>query len=469
MMDFDQSRSYLSQALTFGIRLGLERMEDLMELLGHPERNMNVIHIAGTNGKGSVTTYCASMLAAQNYRVGVYTSPYLERFTERIRVLDGATALEHLSVDETTGEISRQDFAAIMSRVKNAVDQMLAQGAEHPTEFELITACAFLYFQQQACDWIVLETGLGGRLDSTNIIADPKRVIITALGYDHMDRLGHTLAQIALEKAGIIKAACPVWLYDPLAAVKSNDPNMTKEAWSARAVIENRSIELRAPLTLLAADECQTIKYTIDGQTFTFKGQQYTTQLLGPFQPMNASLAISACQGIVSKKNMARGIAAARWPARLEIFPQTPHRPLTLLDGAHNPQGCLALGEALERLMPEQPIVFIVGLLEDKDYAGMLKGLFLNHSYTPAAIICVTPDNPRALPAQSLAKVLSDLKIVPSSGYNGRGMIHVSGSPSDGLSLAIHLAQAARAPLCAFGSLYLAGQLRAWIKGSDLP
>ena len=463
-MNYDESRDYIRQALTFGIRLGLERMSSLMERLGHPEKSQQVIHIAGTNGKGSVTSYCATILAAADLKVGVYTSPYIERFTERIRVLDGRRGLDQLTSDEAAGEITPDEFAGQMTRIRAVVDQMLAAGEEHPTEFELITACAFLYFAQQNCDYIVLETGLGGRLDSTNVVTHPVRVIITALGYDHQDRLGHSLQEIAAEKAGIIKPGCPVWLYDPLVAV----PHHPAEAQQALAVIRSRCTELAAPLTVLGPSAVQAQNYQMTGQSFIFKGNLYETRLLGLFQPLNAALALAACRDLVPPAALAEGIRRTRWPARLELF-STPEGLPVLLDGAHNPQGCTALGDALDRLMPGQPIVFLLGLLADKDYDGMLRGLFAQRSFTPAALICVTPDNPRALPAADLAAVIAELKIVPANGYNGRDMIPAYDCPTDGLAQALALATALKTPVCAFGSLYLVGQLRSRIKARSQP
>ena len=463
-MNYAEARDYIRQALTFGIRLGLERMASLMARLGHPEQSQQVIHIAGTNGKGSVTSFCATILAAADFRVGVYTSPYIERFTERIRVVEGRRGLDQLESDETAGEIGQEEFAGLMTRIRATVDQMLAAGEEHPTEFELITACAFLYFAQQNCDYIVLETGLGGRLDSTNVVTNPVRVIITALGYDHQDRLGNSLQEIAAEKAGIIKPGRPVWLYNPLAAVQHN----LAEAQGALDVIRARCSALDAPLTILDPACVQLQSYHLNGQTFTYAGIPYKTQLLGLFQPLNAALALAACQDLVPAAALAEGIRRTRWPARLEHF-LTPDGIPVLLDGAHNPQGCTALGDALDRLLPDQQIVFLVGLLADKDYASMLRGLFAARSFMPAALICVTPDNPRALPAQDLAQVIAELKIVPANGYNGRDMIPAYDCPADGLVQALALAASLKAPVCAFGSLYLVGQLRSRIKAQYTP
>jgi len=456
-MDYAESRSYIQAALTFGIRLGLERMQALIDQLGHPEAGLRVIHIAGTNGKGSTSSYCASILAASGAKVGLYTSPYIERFTERIRIIAGQDGLYQLAVDEASGEIGPDDFARIMTRIRLAVESMLENGEEHPTEFELITAAAFVYFQQQACDWIVLETGLGGRLDSTNVIAKPERVILTAIGYDHMDRLGDTLPAIAAEKAGIIKPGCPVFLYDPVAA----NPGHAVEATAALQVFRDRCRELVAPLTVLHPAQIERIDYQLSGQAFSFQGTTYQTRLLGLFQPLNAALAIQALQDLVPANAISEGIAKARWPARLEVFPG---RPLVLVDGAHNPQGTLALGDALDQLVPGQAVVFVVGLLADKDYPAMLDALWLGRSFHIHAVYCVTPDNPRALPAHHLAETITELKNRTDYGYNIPDTIHSYADPLQGLSHALDLAAEEQAAVCAFGSLYLVGHFRSWIK-----
>jgi dihydrofolate synthase/folylpolyglutamate synthase len=490
-MNYSEAREFCRSALTFGIRLGLERMYALLALLDHPEKTLKVIHIAGTNGKGSTTLFCASILAADNQKVGVYTSPYIERFTERIRIIDGQAGLEQLARDESAGEISPADFAQIMTAIQSAVEQMLESGDEHPTEFELITAAALTYFHNQGCDRVVLETGLGGRLDSTKVIDQPERVIITALGFDHMDRLGYTLPAIAAEKAGIIKAGCPVFLYDPRFAC----PKQPDEAADALALIEQRCQELNAPLTILGPPDVTTLRYQLDGQQFRFKGTFYETRLLGLFQPLNAALAILACQDLVnpcvaSPDPVQTGIAATRWPVRLEVIPGPP---LTLIDGAHNPQGCQALGDALDRLLPGQPIVFLLGLLADKDYPAMLEALWHNRQFSVQSIVCVTPDNPRALPADQLADFIRadldrnsldgpasgafrinqpdastvfELKRRSTSGYNSPDIVRSMNEPDQGMALALSIATTESAALCVFGSLYLVGRLRSWIRGT---
>jgi dihydrofolate synthase / folylpolyglutamate synthase len=462
-MDFQQAQDFLNQALTFGIKPGLHRMTRLLELLGNPDRQPGIryIHVAGTNGKGSVSSFCAAILACAGHKVGVYTSPFLVRLTDRIRVIDGRAGLDRLLADETEGEIGADDFAALLTRVQAAVTQMLTEGYEHPTEFELITAVGFLYYAACGCDCVVLEVGLGGRLDSTNVIENPLACIITALGYDHMDRLGGTLAEIAREKAGIIKAGCPVYLYDPAG------PDLTPaDADDARRVIRERCSELNAPLQIVRREELTLLHYGWQGQSFVDETRHLTleTSLLGVFQPMNAALAARACLDLrlADARAVADGIRLARWPSRLEILRS--HPPI-LLDGCHNPQGCIALAAALTRLLPGKPVVFLAGMMRDKDVDTMLQAVLGGAGYFAAAFVCTAPAGERGLPPAELAdkvrSVARQLPKSPNSVYNVMNAIHVAASPAEAARLALELADGQGMALCAFGSLYLTGSIRA--------
>lgn len=459
-MDYDQARVYLTTALTYGINMGLHRIKRLLELLGQPQKELRCIHIAGTNGKGSVSSYCAAILAAGGHRVGVFTSPYLVRLTERIRVIDGREGLTRLRTDESSGEIEPAQFAAAMTEIRAAVEQMSAEGMEHPTEFELITAAGFWYFARQKCDLVVLETGLGGRLDSTNVVETPLACVVTALGFDHMDRLGSTMREIAAEKAGIVKPGCPVFLYNP------HDLDLSaKDAEDALTVVSLKCQEQDAPLQLVSRADIHVFEYGWDGQIFSdrISGLILQTSLLGVFQPLNATLAARVCQVLELASNDAirEGIALARWPARLEVLRR---HPPVILDGAHNPQGCRALSATLSRLLPAQPVIFLAGMLQDKDYEKMLRIILESKDYRPLAFICVKPDNPRALSAEKLAKsvriITSQLHKTDQSGYNVVNAIHAVDNPADGTALALQLAGKTGAALCAFGSLYLVGSIR---------
>ncbi len=466
--------AYMQQALTFGIRLGLERMWRLMELLGHPQEALRCIHVAGTNGKGSVTAYCASILASAGLKIGVYTSPYLTRFHERIRILNGLSDLKNLVLREDTGEIGSEVFVRLLDRVKLAADRMISEGGEQPTEFELITAVAFLHFQEEKVDAVVLETGLGGRLDSTNVITKPLVAVITAIGYDHMDRLGSTIGEIASEKAGIIKPGVPVVLYDP--ALACEDP---VEADTVRLVMEKACLAQGAALTVLAGDQVETVDMTPDGQHFRIHAQVppidrvMKTRLLGHYQPMNAALAVIACRMAAAALDVslpdgriARGIWLTRWPARLE---RVRRHPTALVDGAHNRQGAHALVTSLARLFPGRRLIFIVGVLKDKEYDRMLETVLAYAGDNLKLLICVTPDNPRALPARDLAAtaefIISQLIQSGRKRYNGPDMVRTIEQPDQAVSQALEMASPRSDLIVAFGSLYLAGTFRRLLGG----
>ena len=206
---------FIKDSAKFGINLGLERMDELDRLLGNPEKDLKVVHIAGTNGKGSTVTFISTCLAEAGYRVGIYTSPFLERFSERLRIIDGKEGLDRLLQDETEGEIKDDDLNRLSARVEEACNEMTSDGFEHPTEFELMTALGYLWFKEQETDIVVLETGLGGRLDSTNVFDKPLATVITSIGFDHQDRLGNTIEEITSERAGIFKKGVPAFSSDP--------------------------------------------------------------------------------------------------------------------------------------------------------------------------------------------------------------------------------------------------------------
>ena len=273
---------------------------------------------------------------------------------------------------------------------------------------------------------VALEVGLGGRLDSTNVVSRPEACVITALGYDHMDRLGGTMAEIAGEKAGIIKPGVRTILYDPLTACDTPE-----DAAAAETVVRRRCEEVGSPLTILRAGDVQTLTYSIDGQEFRIRagGLDLTmrTSLLGAHQPMNAAMAALAVHPLTGTEALSQGIAAARWLVRQEIVRRDP--PVVMIDGSHNPQSVRELADTLARLFPGSGIVFVCGVMADKDHDAMLRSILLDKAYRPSAFIAVTPDNPRAMPAAALVEearqVLATADLVKSTGdsYNGSGTL----------------------------------------------
>ena len=273
-MTYDEAIKYIHGTHKFGVKLGLENIGKLLELLGNPHKRLKFVHIAGTNGKGSTVAFISNILIESDYRVGIYTSPYIEHFTERI-------CINH-------EEISEKDLARITEKTKEKISELLKMGYNHPTEFEIVTAIAFQYFYEKSCDIVVLEVGLGGRYDSTNIIDTPLVSVITSISFDHMNILGNTLPKIAYEKAGIIKENGDVVLYPQLSEVED--------------VIENVSAQMSSKLRKVDFNLIKLKKFGTEGQTFDYGSYiDLNTKLLGEHQLKNAAVAITACQVLREK------------------------------------------------------------------------------------------------------------------------------------------------------------------------
>lgn len=466
---FEEALDYLAQARRFGIRPGLDRMQQLLERLGNPQNAYPVIHIAGTNGKGSVSSMVAYIAAASGKKTGLFTSPYLSNFNERIRVIDGIKGLQASFLNARASEIPDRQFAKVMNLVAFEVEIMKNKGFEHPTEFEMITAAAFLYFAEMKCDLLVLETGLGGRLDSTNLAGKKLATVITALGYDHMDRLGNTMAEIAGEKAGIMLPGVPCFLYNP------RDTDLSPEdAQAALDVVTAKAEELGCPLTLISRKDIQIISSFVTGQSFLYKEQgPYHIQLAGDYQAQNAGLAIEACATFTGRDKIEEGIALAKWPGRLESLSQSP---LILLDGAHNPQGVRSLDKHLKRFHSGEKLVILFGVMRDKDYASMIDDFLASTTYQVAQIICVEVNFHRALPAEKLADCFVEKlsKLRPDHSYRAENLDKLASQPitlyndrvlyskdlTKATRYAYDLAVGRHLSLVAFGSLYLIGDVR---------
>ena len=489
-MNYREVMSYLEGSWRFGSRLGLERIRGLLARLGDPHVGIPSIHVAGTNGKGSTTSMIATMLAQSGRRVGIFTSPYIERFSDRIRVLDGPQDVRRRLDDSSTGEISEDAIARIFTRVSEADRQMQADGMEAATEFELITAMAFCYFAERACDCLVLEVGLGGALDSTNVIPAPVVAVITALGYDHCDRLGSTMREIAGQKAGIIKAGTKrVILYDPNVAAQS-----ANDALTIVDVIGGRCAELGVPLERVLAANVTLLSTSFDGQRFQLQGFHETleTRLVGQPQLLNAAVAVRAVKAfdpsLHGQTSLREGLRLTRWPGRFE---RVRREPTVVLDGAHNPQAVEALVANCQLLLPERPLVVILGLLADKDGQAMAQRFFLEPSLDIREVICTAPDNPRRMEPEALEAIVGQLLVaraerlkrsrtrpgeaLAAGGFREPGdeagaveeptpvaLSHELAS-ADALARALESAEALGpdAAVIAWGSLYLVSELRA--------
>lgn len=372
----------------FGSQLGLDRMSALLDKLGNPHKNMKTIHVAGTNGKGSVCRFVYSILQSQGYKVGLYTSPYLERFTERIE-FDGR-------------EITNQDLSYYALDVFKAADEMVKENMGSPTEFEIVTAIAFNYYQSRAVDFLILEVGLGGQGDATNVVDQPMASVITTIDFDHMEYLGDTLVKIAYEKAGIIKNNCPV-----VSSVQNKE---------ALQVIENISSNKNSPLTLVPLTDIQNIKYSLEGSTFDFKIEDriyknLTISMLGKHQIENAATAITLIRKLrergidIKDEAIFLGLKKAKQKGRLEMISENP---LIIIDGAHNLQGMRAFKSTVTQLFKDKKILLCLGLLKDKNIKEIVD---LLADFTDEVIIA-EPENDRKLKTKELKELLKGHDII---------------------------------------------------------
>lgn len=431
-MTEQEAISYIENQGWSKTRLGLERARALLSALGDPQERLKFVHVAGSNGKGSACAMFDAIFRAAGYKTGLYISPDIQRFGERIQV-DGEI-------------IPGEALARITERVRAAADAM----EDHPSEFELLTAIGMLYFCEQRCDVVVLEVGMGGALDATNVIGPPELACITNIGLEHTEYLGGTLGEIAATKAGIIKPGCSCVCYDGAAEVT--------------AVVRRVCAEKQAPLSCVDFSRLRPLEYDLDGQRFTWDGTEYRLALLGPHQLHNAALVLTGVELLrergwdIPGSAAAEGLETVRWPARLEVLGRAP---LFLLDGGHNPQCAEALSRSLDALLPGRKAVFLTGVLADKDYEAIFT-LLLPYA---RAFFCVTPLSGRALPAEELKAYLER-----------RGaQAFACGSIGEGVSAALRAAGEGGA-VVAFGSLYQAGAVRtafparykAWLRGAKI-
>ena len=417
----------------FGSILGLERMTELLELLGNPQDELSLIHVAGTNGKGSTCRYIYSVLRECGYKVGLYTSPFLEIFNERIE-LDGEY-------------ISDEDLAEYTDRVLEAVEKMTAAGKQSPTEFEVITAIAFLYFKEKGSDYVVLEVGLGGRGDSTNVCKKPLISVITSISYDHTDRLGDTLAEIASEKAGIIKDGSPVVT--------------SAEAEEALAVIERIAAEHGSLYFETRNLPCRITEETFGGCYFDLTVQGVTFEnleisMLGEHQVKNAVAAVAALcileeNGDVSVPDEAlrSGLKKARQNGRFELMSEQDEKPMLIIDGAHNPDGALMLKKTMQLFCSGKRILMVTGMLADKDTEHIL-GEFTDIT---SEFIATEPKNPRRMSFDELGDRLEKLG----------GSVLYRGECAEAFDAAMKKKDEYDVILFA-GSLYLIGEIRTLIR-----
>ena len=410
-MTGDEAIKYI-ESRTASTRLGLFRTRQLLATLDDPHKKLRFVHVAGTNGKGSACAMLSSVLMASGYRTGLYTSPYIKRFNERMQIN---------GVDIPDAELAR-----LTERIIPLVEKM----DDPPSQFEVITAIAMQWFMEKGCDVVVLEVGLGGELDSTNVIDSPAAAVIMNIGLEHTEYLGNTIASVASAKAGIIKPGCPVVCYD--------------SGSESAEVFRSRCREVGASYIPVDFSGLHRTAQSLDGQSFTLNGESYTIPLLGDHQLKNAAVVLKTVEVLrsrgfsISEAALKDGLCRTRWPARFELLRREPP---FVLDGAHNPQCAEALKDGLSCVFPGRRFTMISGILRDKDADAMLSSLlpFANRVY------CVTPDSPRALPAGEYARLIEE-RGVPAS---------VCASVGDALRLALNGGEA----VLACGSLYMAGEI----------
>ena len=415
-MDYKEALAYIDGVRWLGSKPGLGRIATLLEKLGEPQKDLKYVHVAGTNGKGSCAAMTASVLKAAGYRTGLFTSPYLFRFTERMQI-DGK-------------EIPEAVLADLVTEIQPLADAM----EDHPTEFELMTAAALLWYKRERCDIVVLEVGLGGRFDATNVIEAPEAAVIMNIGLDHTAILGDTVEQIAGEKAGIIKPGCPVVLY--------------QQQESVQDVIRERCRTLGAPLTIADFAQIAPEFDSLEGQVFSYKGEAYAIPLLGEHQLRNAAVVIELAQVLrgrgwrIEQDALEHGLYSVSWPARFEPVHEDPY---VIVDGGHNPQCARAVADGLLRYFPESRRILVAGVLADKDYESLFQIL----DEAADAYVCVTPNSERALSAEDLAAYLARFgKPVTACGGIRQGIETALGQAGQD------------AMVCIVGSLYMAGEAR---------
>ena len=420
-MNAEQAIAYIHSVCWKGSIPGLGRTQELLEKMGNPEKKLKFVHIAGTNGKGSTAAMTASILSKAGYRTGLYTSPYIYRFHERIQV-DGV-------------EISDEDLTEITEYVKPLADSM----AQSPTEFELVCCIAFEYFYRKKCDIVVLEVGMGGAWDATNVIEVPEVAVITNIGLDHTEYLGDTVEKIAETKSGIFKPHGHAVVY--------------RSTPSVEAVYERVCAERDVSLRKADFDGLVLKAHTLEGQVFDCGSRKnLVLPLLGDHQLHNASVVLSIADTLIgegwkiSEQNIYDGIRDVRWPGRFDIVCR---KPLFIIDGGHNPQCIEALVKNIRDYLAGKKMIALTGVLADKDYADMYKPVM------PLVdrFVCITPPNPRKLEAEQLAQYLRQ----------AGAQAQASESILDGVKQAMELAGKDGVVLC-FGSLYSIGGIRDALK-----
>lgn len=431
-MNYIEALNYIDNINILGSKLGLERVTILLDKLDNPQDKIKTIHVAGTNGKGSISSMLSNILIASGYKTALYTSPHLESYNERY-MINGV-------------EISNDNFAKYVSIIKKYSDEMENEGYGTPTVFEQLTAVAFLYFYDNKVDYAVIEVGLGGRFDATNSIKKPVLSVIASISLEHTEYLGNNVESIAFEKGGIIKPGCPVVLYRQDSKVYDVINNICKEKKSKLYYIENEKVEI--------------IEQNIDQTIMSVENNLYSynnliLHLIGNYQIKNCCLVLLAVYALkesgvnLIEESILKGISLTRWKGRMEVCEKSP---LVIIDGAHNPDGIHMLTESVKNYFSNKRIVLLIGVLGDKNYNKMVEEI------VPLAdtVVITEPDSERALSIEELKKVVK----------NYCDEIYSFEDIDKAYSFAHKITRKEDVLLCA-GSLYLIGRLRTIIMGGN--
>lgn len=415
-MTYEETLAYLENYTWSKTRLGLGRTRELCARMGDPQKQLKFIHVAGSNGKGSTCAMLASVLQAAGYKTGLYTSPYIQDFCERIQI--NGENIPHERLSEVTEQL--RDAAECME--------------DHPSWFEMVTAVAFKYYLEENCDIVVLEVGMGGEFDSTNVIEAPEVAVLTNIGLEHTEYLGDTIEAIATTKSGIIKPGSNVVSYDNIPEVK--------------AIISDIAAKNGDPVVFADPADIVLRSRDLSGQVFEWKGGTYKIPLHGEHQIKNTSVVMEVLEAMrgrgweIPDEAVRKGLAEVSWPARFQILAR---EPLFILDGGHNPQCAEAMTQCLSDLLPGQKVDFLLGILADKDYSQMID---LLGPYA-ASFHCIAPENERALGVGALAETIR------SRGFETYAYDDLGKAISAVLDSAVTCGR----PAVCFGSLYLAGEI----------
>lgn len=420
-MNERQVMEYMEQVSAYGIVPGLDSIRELCRELGDPQKELRFVHIAGTNGKGSVSAFLAEILKCAGYRVGRYLSPTLFQYRERIQV-NGSC-------------ITKAALGRGVERIKGICDGMVARGLSHPTPFEIETALGFLYFREKACDVVVLETGMGGLLDATNIVENTLAAVLTSVSMDHMQFLGDTPEKIAFQKAGIIKRGCRV-----VSAVQRKE---------VMEVIRAGAEAMGCPLQAVKPEMLSQVRYGLEKQSFDYGGlKKLELSLAGKYQIENAALAVETVEALgeqglsVSEEALRLGLSRTEWPGRFTLIGKKPY---FIVDGAHNEDAAVRLAESLEFYFTNKRVIYIMGVLKDKEYEKIIAS---THALADQIITVTPPGNPRALPAYELARAVAE--------------VHCDVTAADSLEEAVEMSRLLAGKedvIVAFGSLSFLGRL----------